>query len=143
MKSPAAGMKVRSVPATIPGAESGSVTRRNVCVGARVQVLRRLEQPRVDLLERHVERQRHEGEEVVGDPRDHGEGRVASRPPSAPSTWTSRRSRSPAPWSDRMLSHASVRTRYVTKNGATMKSRQRFRQGPRPERDPVDQRIRE
>ena len=33
MKSPAAGMNVRSVPATIPGAESGSVTRRNDCVG--------------------------------------------------------------------------------------------------------------
>ena len=33
MKSPAAGMNVRSVPATIPGADSGSVTRRNACVG--------------------------------------------------------------------------------------------------------------
>ena len=33
MKSPAAGMNVRSVPATIPGAESGSVTRRNAWVG--------------------------------------------------------------------------------------------------------------
>ena len=33
MKSPAAGMNVSSVPATIPGAESGSVTRRNACVG--------------------------------------------------------------------------------------------------------------
>ena len=32
MKSPAAGMKVSSVPATIPGADSGSVTRRNACV---------------------------------------------------------------------------------------------------------------
>ena len=33
MKSPAAGMNESSVPATMPGAESGSVTRRNVCVG--------------------------------------------------------------------------------------------------------------
>ena len=32
MKSPAAGMKVRSVPATIPGADSGRVTRRNAWV---------------------------------------------------------------------------------------------------------------
>ena len=31
MKSPAAGMNVSSVPATTPGAESGSVTRRNAC----------------------------------------------------------------------------------------------------------------
>ena len=30
MKSPAAGMNVSSVPATTPGSESGSVTRRNV-----------------------------------------------------------------------------------------------------------------
>ena len=42
---------------------------------ARVQVLRRLEQPRVDLLERDVERQRHEGQEVVGDARDDRERR--------------------------------------------------------------------
>ncbi len=32
MKSPAAGMNVRSVPAITPGAESGSVTRRNAFV---------------------------------------------------------------------------------------------------------------
>ena len=29
MKSPAAGMNVSSVPATTPGSESGTVTRRN------------------------------------------------------------------------------------------------------------------
>jgi hypothetical protein len=33
MKSPLAGMKVSSVPATTPGIESGSVTRRNDCSG--------------------------------------------------------------------------------------------------------------
>ena len=32
MKSPAAGMNVRSVPAITPGIESGSVTRRNAFV---------------------------------------------------------------------------------------------------------------
>ena len=32
MKSPAAGMKVRSVPAITPGIDSGSVTRRNAFV---------------------------------------------------------------------------------------------------------------
>jgi hypothetical protein len=34
------------------------------------------------------------------------------------------------PSSARMFSQASVRTRYVTKNGATMKSRKRLRHGP-------------
>ena len=33
MKSPAAGMKVSSVPATTPGSDSGQVTLRNVCHG--------------------------------------------------------------------------------------------------------------
>ena len=37
-----------------------------------VQVLGRLEQPAVDLLERHVQRQRHERQEVVGDAGDDG-----------------------------------------------------------------------
>ena len=37
---------------------------------ARVEILSRLEQPLVDLLQRDVQRQRHEGEEVVGDPGD-------------------------------------------------------------------------
>ena len=32
MKSPAAGMNVKSVPAITPGIESGSVTRRNAFV---------------------------------------------------------------------------------------------------------------
>ena len=34
------------------------------------------------------------------------------------------------PWSARMFSQAIVRTRYVTKNGATMASRKRLRHGP-------------
>jgi hypothetical protein len=34
------------------------------------------------------------------------------------------------PSSARMFSHASVRMRYETKNGATMRSRKRFRQRP-------------
>ena len=34
------------------------------------------------------------------------------------------------PWSARMVCHASVRIRYVTKNGATMTSRSRFFQRP-------------
>ena len=39
------------------------------------------------------------------------------------------------------LSQASVRIRYVTKNGATMKSRKTFFQRPAAEGDPVDERI--
>jgi hypothetical protein len=39
---------------------------------AGVQVLRGLDQAPVDLLQRDVQRQRHEGQEVVGDPRHHG-----------------------------------------------------------------------
>ena len=37
-----------------------------------VQVLRRLQESPVDLLERHVQRQRHERQEVVGDTGDDG-----------------------------------------------------------------------
>ena len=70
MKSPAAGMKVRSVPAKTPGKESGKVTRKKAFDPVRVQILGRFDQPVVDLLQAHVERQGHEGQEVVGDAGD-------------------------------------------------------------------------
>ena len=47
---------------------------------ARIEVGRGLDQPPVDLLERHVQRQDHEGQEVVGDARDHGRAR-GQQPP--------------------------------------------------------------
>ena len=75
MKSPAAGMNVSSVPAMMPGAESGRVTRRKDCDDDCVEILGRFEQARVHLLERDVDRQRHEGQEVVGDPGEHRERR--------------------------------------------------------------------
>ena len=46
----------------------------------RVEILRRFDQPRVDLLEADVDRERHEGQEVVGDPRD-DRGRRREEPP--------------------------------------------------------------
>jgi hypothetical protein len=55
---------------------------------------------------------------------------VARSRPSEPSRWTSRRKPTTGPRSARMFCQASVRTRYVTKKGATMNSRKRFRQGP-------------
>ena len=52
-----------------------------------------------------------------------------SRPSSAtsPRVWKSPTTK---PSSARMFCHASVRIRYVTKNGAMMKSRSRFFQRP-------------
>ena len=82
MKSPAAGMKVSSVPATTPGIDSGSVTRRKTSRRRAVEVVARLEQAVVDPLERGVERQDHERQEVVGDAGDHGTV-VSSRRPSS------------------------------------------------------------
>ena len=73
MKSPAAGMKVRSVPATMPGADSGRVTRRNACRELAYRSSAASSSRGVDLLEGDVDRQRHEGQEVVGDPGDDGE----------------------------------------------------------------------
>ncbi len=55
---------------------------------------------------------------------------VASSRPSGPSTWMSRRNPTTGPWSARMLSHASVRTRYVTNSGATIRIRNTFFQRP-------------
>ena len=45
---------------------------RNARVGERVEVLRRLHQSPVDLLEAHVDRQDHERQEVVREPAEHG-----------------------------------------------------------------------
>ena len=80
MKSPVAGMKVSSEPAKMPGQrerQRDAAERRHP---ARVEVGRRLDQPPVDLLQRHVERQDHERQEVVGDARDHGRAR-GQQPP--------------------------------------------------------------
>ena len=75
MKSPAAGMNVSSVPGDDPRRGERQRHAEERLRRARVEILRRLEQPRVDLLERDVERQRHEGEEVVGDAGDDRERR--------------------------------------------------------------------
>ena len=69
-------MNVRSVSGDDPRRRERQRHPQERLGRACVEVLRRFEQPRVDLLERDVDRQRHEGEEVVGDPRDDGEGRV-------------------------------------------------------------------
>ena len=73
MKSPTAGMNVSSVPGDDAGQRERQRDPQERLRPARVEILRRLDQPHVDLLERHVERQRHEGQEVVGDPRDDGD----------------------------------------------------------------------
>ena len=129
MKSPAAGMKVSSVPGDDPGRGQRERHAQERLALARVEILRRLEQPRVDLLERDVERQGHEGQEVVGDPGDHGERR---REQAAVVAEDADRLSSPTtgPSSARMLSHASVRTRYVTNSGATIRISSRFFQRP-------------
>ena len=75
MKSPAAGMKVSSVPAKIARQRERQRHAQERLQLARVEILRRLEQPRVDLLERDVQRQRHEREEVVRQPGDDGDRR--------------------------------------------------------------------
>ena len=80
MKSPAAGMNVSSVPAMTPGARERQRHAQEGLRAGRVQVLGRLDQPLVDLLQCHVERERHEGQEVVGDARDH-RGRGGEQPP--------------------------------------------------------------
>ena len=55
---------------------------------------------------------------------------VASRRPSWPSRCRSRSVLTTSPLSERIVSHASVRIRYVTKNGAMITSRSRFFQRP-------------
>ena len=80
MKSPHAGMNVSSEPAKMPGSASGSVIFAERGRPAGVEVGRRLDQPLVDLLQRDVQRQRHEGQEVVGDARDHRRAR-GQQPP--------------------------------------------------------------
>jgi len=55
---------------------------------------------------------------------------VASRRPSEPRMWTSFNTDTTTPLSERIVSHASVRIRYVTKNGAMTSSRKRFFQRP-------------
>ena len=104
MKSPAAGMNEQRA-RDDPGRGERSDAEEGAG-GARVEVLRRLEQPRVDLLERDVERQGHEGEEVVGDPRDHGERRVEEALALAEQVQLAEADHRPS--SARMLSQASV-----------------------------------
>ena len=69
-------MNVRIVPAKTPGRESGNVTRRNAPQPLAYRSFGRLDELRVDLLERDVERQHHERQEVVGDAGDDGDRRV-------------------------------------------------------------------
>ena len=70
MKSPSAGMNVSSVPGEHPGERQRERHLAERGGAAGVEVGRGLDEPPVDLLERHVQRQRHEGQEVVGDARD-------------------------------------------------------------------------
>ena len=69
-------MNVSSEPAKTPGSASGQRDPPEGGRPVRVQVLGGLDEPVVDLLERHVERQDHERQEVVGDPGDLGDGRA-------------------------------------------------------------------
>ena len=68
--SPTVGMKTRKKAAMTPGRLSGSVTRRNCCSRARVQVGGGVEQRRIDPLEGGVDRQRRERDPDV----DEGDG---------------------------------------------------------------------
>ena len=124
-KSPTAGMKTSSDPANTPGIDSGSVTRRKALRPAGVQVSGGLDQVRVDLLERDVQRQDHERQEVVGQPADDGErrgqnvaaGRQQPRSLSVPSR---------KPLSARISFHDSVRMMNAVKNGRITSSSRMF-----------------
>ena len=129
MKSPAAGMNVSSVPAKTPGQRERQRHPQERLRLARVEVLGGLDQPVVDLLERDVQRQRHEGQEVVGDARDDGGRRREQAAVLAQDVQVAERPTT-KPWSARMFCQASVRIRYVTKNGAMIASRNRFFQRP-------------
>jgi hypothetical protein len=72
MKSPHAGEDARERERQRHLAERGGAVR--------VEVGGRLDEPPVDLLQRHVQRQRHERQEVVGDAGDHGRAR-GQQPP--------------------------------------------------------------
>ena len=130
MKSPAAGNEREQRPGHDPGRGERQRDAEERLALARVEILGRLEQAGVDLLERDVERQRHEGQEVVGDPRDDGDGRREQPPVGPEDVDVAQEARRPGPSSARMLSHASVRTRYVTNSGATIRIRKTFFQRP-------------
>src|SRR5918996_1455378 len=74
MKSPAAGMNVRSGPATIPGADSGSVTRGNAFVGEDVQPGERANEVRDE--ERRDDEEQEEVPPLAGAERDPVDERV-------------------------------------------------------------------
>ena len=82
MKSPAAGMKVsrRAGEHARQRQRQDDLAERRA--RRRVEVLGRLEQAEVDLLQAHVDRQDHERQEVVGEAADHRPG-VFEQPPSS------------------------------------------------------------
>ena len=75
-KSPTAGRKTSTAPASTPWKVAGNVTCRNVFQRRAVEVLARLDQRRVHAVERRVDRQDHEGQVAVDEPADHRPGGV-------------------------------------------------------------------
>ena len=68
-------MNTSAEPEKMPGSDSGKVTRQKRVPGVRAQVLRRVEQRRVVLLQVGVERQDHERQVHV----DHADACTAKR----------------------------------------------------------------
>ena len=112
-----------------PGAESGSVTRRNACVGLAYRSFAASRSRGSICSSATYSGSAMKGKKLYVIPETTANVEYRS-PSSAPRMWRSRRSPITGPWSARMFSQASVRTRYVTKNGAMMLRRKRFLHGP-------------
>ena len=68
--SPTAGMKTRKQPAMTPGSDSGKVIFQKALDRRAAEILRRLEQRLVHLLQRRIERQDHERQVGIDDADD-------------------------------------------------------------------------
>ena len=65
--SPTAGMKTSRQPAKTPGSDSGNVICQKARHGRRAEILRRLDQRRIDFFEARIERQDHERQIGIDD----------------------------------------------------------------------------
>ena len=70
------GTKTRSAPATIPGWVRGIITCEKARRGLRSEIISRFDYRAVQPLDARVDRQNHEGQEIVNQSQHRGEGSV-------------------------------------------------------------------
>ena len=107
------------MPATMPGADSGSVTPKNVASASGAEVLAGLAHAQVDAVERDEQRQDHEAEVVVDDRQLHGRLRLEDVDRAVDDAQVLQPLRTSSPFGASGMRHAIVRMRKLVKLGTT------------------------